>query len=273
MSRFHCNLKEEISCNCLFPAAMALLACVSLNAGGIGQVAPENPDEFDLGGGLRVKRLTDSVWIHDSVVVRGDWGAISANGLLFVDGGEAAMIDTPWTPEQTELLFEWAQETLKSSIRLAVPTHSHDDCIGGLGPAHRLGARSAGHALTADFARETGVEGPQVTFKERTEEWVGNERILLLYPGPGHTRDNIVVWIPSEGVLFGGCLIKNASTRNIGYIAEADLSSWPAALERVVAAFPAARWIVPGHGAAGQWDTIENTRKILQEHRDGDPQP
>ena len=82
--------------------------------------------------------------------------------------------------------------------------------------------------------------------------------------GPGHTADNIVTWIPDERVLFGGCLVRSASARTLGYTKEADLERWPSTLESLMAEFGTARLIVPGHGSPGGLELLEHTLELLR---------
>jgi catechol 2,3-dioxygenase-like lactoylglutathione lyase family enzyme len=79
--------------------------------------------------------------------------------------------------------------------------------------------------------------------------------------------DNIVVWVPDQKVLFGGCLIKSAGARTMGYIGEADLDAWPATLATVEARFGDAAWIVPGHGSPGGVETLRHTAALIGQHR------
>lgn len=81
--------------------------------------------------------------------------------------------------------------------------------------------------------------------------------------GAGHSPDNVVVWFPERRVLFGGCLVKNATTRSAGNLADADLGGWPRALERLEERYPEAALIVPGHGEPGGWELVENTRRVV----------
>jgi metallo-beta-lactamase class B len=85
----------------------------------------------------------------------------------------------------------------------------------------------------------------------------------LFFPGAGHARDNIVVWHPSSGVLFGGCFVKAGNAEDLGNVADADTAAWPASLERVRARFPEVRIVVPGHGALGGPDLLTHIQALL----------
>lgn len=216
---------------------------------------------------LEVMRLTDTVWRFVSRRDMGDeWGTIPANGLVVLSGDDAALVDTPWTNAQTRRLFAWVESELGAEVQAVVPTHSHGDCLGGLTAAHELGARSYGHELTAEFARRSGDPAPQTTFRQRFDLEIGDRRLELRHLGAGHTADNIVVWLPDEKILFGGCLIKSARSKTMGYVDEADLDAWPETLARVRREYGTEALIVPGHGHPGGLETIERTLHLIREH-------
>ena len=71
----------------------------------------------------------------------------------------------------------------------------------------------------------------------------------LFFPGAGHTRDNIVVWLPRQRTLFGGCFLKSVTSRGLGNLQDADVGAWGPSLRRVQARYARASRIVPGHGS------------------------
>ena len=104
---------------------------------------------------LHLLRLSEQVWMHTSFIDYPGYGRISANGLVVVDGTAAALIDTPWTDEQTGRLFDGVQERLNATIEHVIVGHSHDDCMGGLAEAHRRNARSYGLDFTKRWRKKT----------------------------------------------------------------------------------------------------------------------
>jgi glyoxylase-like metal-dependent hydrolase (beta-lactamase superfamily II) len=88
----------------------------------------------------------------------------------------------------------------------------------------------------------------------------GGEPVHVTYPGPAHSQDNVVVHLPSRGILFGGCMLKVGDT--LGYLGDASLATWDAALAHVRAL--GASVVVPGHGQVGGPEIIENTSRLLR---------
>jgi metallo-beta-lactamase class B len=223
--------------------------------------APQGPAE--LGEDLVLEPLADGVWRHVSKHELAPWGLVPANGLLVVSGTEAALIDTPWTDDQTTRVMAWAARELGAAVTTVVPTHSHDDCMGGLAAAHAAGARSYALARTAELAAAAGKPVPQNLFTDRLALALGARRLELHYAGPGHTEDTIVVWLPGAEILFGGCLVRSARSKTLGYTAEADLERWPTTIETLRRDYPQARLIVPGHGSPGGFELLDRTLELL----------
>jgi metallo-beta-lactamase class B len=226
---------------------------------------PLAPEPLVLSEDLQVEPLGDGLWRHISYRVLEEFGRSAANGLVVVSDGEAALIDTPWTDTETARLLDWVEEELDAKVTVVIPTHSHPDCLGGLAEAHRRGARSYALARTVELARKAGAEVPQNAVDGFAEIRVGSRRLELHFIGPGHTEDDAVVWIPREKVLFGGCLVRAATSRHLGYTEEANLEEWPRTLRRMKQQYAEARRIVPGHGSPGGLELIDRTLELLSE--------
>ncbi len=228
-----------------------------------GDAVPAGPVRID--DDLVVEPIAEGVWLHTSYHRMESYGNTPANGLVVVAGHEAALIDTPWTDDQTRRLIAWIAEYQRAWVSTVVVTHSHQDCAGGLRAAHRAGARSYGLVRTAELAEARGAEPPQVRFTDRLDIELGGRSLELRFVGPGHTEDTIVVWLPDVEVLFGGCLVRSASAATLGYTAEADLGRWPATIEALQKRYGHARLIVPGHGRPGGAELLTHTLDLLRE--------
>jgi len=226
---------------------------------------PDGPVQID--DDLLVEPIAEGVWLHTSYLELDSFGNTPANGLVVVAHGEAALIDTPWTDDQTRRLIGWVAEHEDAWVSTVVATHSHQDCMGGLAAAHRAGTRSFGLARTAELAEERGVEAPHVRFSGQLDIQLSSRVLQLRFLGPGHTEDTIVVWLPDVEVLFGGCLVRAGSAKSLGYTAEADLDRWPATIEALLEQYGHARLIVPGHGRPGGRELLHHTLAMLNDPR------
>jgi glyoxylase-like metal-dependent hydrolase (beta-lactamase superfamily II) len=82
----------------------------------------------------------------------------------------------------------------------------------------------------------------------------------VFYPGAGHTIDNVVAWVPSDGVLFAGCLVKSITAPDLGNVADADLGAYPATIRRLADTYRP-RHVIPGHGTIAG-DSIAHTSAL-----------
>ena len=247
--------------------AIVLLAGVQL----ILQPAPVQGSVVELSSDLRVRPLQKGLWLVDSDT---DWKGqtVSANGLVLVSGREVLVVDTPWTEQQTGRLLDWIGQEIGLPVAYYVVTHAHDDRIGGIAEVHRREIPTYGYEGTIELAESQGLETPQHTFSETAKLVVGDEEVTLLYPGPGHASDNIVVWFDDRKLLYGGCFIKNLGSKSLGYTGDADLEAWPGSLARLHEALPEPDQVIPGHGAPGGVELIGHTELLLDRQSQTAPQ-
>jgi metallo-beta-lactamase class B len=137
--------------------------------------------------------------------------------------------------------------------------------MGGLAEAHRRGATSYASDRTIEIARQKGLPVPQIPCRSQTLVRCETTVALVTYFGPGHTTDNVVVWMPIQKVLFGGCLIKSLDSASLGNTQDGDRAAYPATLRQVQAAYSQARIVVPGHGDWGGPELIGHTLKLCTE--------
>jgi metallo-beta-lactamase class B len=207
-----------------------------------------------------VRRLAPGVWVHTTLAGE-DFGRYPANGLVVEDGEGSLLVDAGWNPQQAERLVEWAQKELRHPVRAAVVTHFHSDRLGGMQALLSRGLPVYGLEETSRLAAAKAEHAPVPSRTFAEQERVGP--IELFFPGAGHSRDNIVVWHPASGVLFGGCFVKDGSAKDLGNVADADLAAWPASLERTRGQFPQMRTVVPGHGLPGGPELLMHTQELL----------
>ena len=88
--------------------------------------------------------------------------------------------------------------------------------------------------------------------------------VELFYPGAAHSTDNLVVYVPSANVLYGGCAVPHElSSTSAGNVADADLAEWPTSVERIQKHYPEAEVVIPGHGLPGGLDLLQHTANVV----------
>lgn len=211
---------------------------------------------------IEVKSINDHLFIYTSYV---DYNGhkIGANGLI-LDGGEKVIaVDATWNDEQTNRVIKWVKESINKPIDIFIVTHAHDDRIGGINTVKAQGIKTVSGLKTAEIAKNSSLTIPDYTFETDTTLVYRDLSIELYYPGAGHSPDNIVVHLPEDQILYGGCFLKNSKAKDLGNVADADLKAWPESITNIQNRFPYLQLVIPGHG---DWSpgSIENTIKLLK---------
>jgi metallo-beta-lactamase class B len=213
---------------------------------------------------LEIIPLTKHSLLYKSYMQDSTWGRVDCNGVIYISGKEAIILNTPYNNKLSKKLLDWFAVTYPGvTIKGVIVNHFHADGIGGLDEFHKRGIKSYGNKMTAELAAQNGKTVPYNTFTGELKMKVGGERILCRYFGEAHTKDGIITWIPAEHVLFGGCTIK-AKGAGKGNIADANLMEWPATAKKINAEFGSQTPIVvPGHGAYGGAELLSYTLDLF----------
>ena len=215
---------------------------------------------------LKIIPLTDSSFIHVSYLDIPDVGRFSCNGLIYLNSGLAVVFDTPQNNAAASELIQWVTETKKHQIKAVVVNHFHDDCTGGLPVFHKLGVPSYAHGPTLALAKEEGNPVPQNGFEKEMELEVGGEKIINRYFGEAHTTDNIVSYIPSEELLFGGCMIKSINAKK-GNLEDANEAEWSHTVENIKRTYSNIKIVIPGHGEQGGMELLDYTSELFKPNK------
>lgn len=212
---------------------------------------------------LEIIQLTQNTYIHISYANFTGYGRVASNGVIFTEGTKAFLFDTPPTELLTKQLVDWIERSMNFKIIGFVPNHWHSDCIGGLKYLQTIGVESYANQITIDIAKAKNLPVPKHGFKDSLTLNIGNREIKCYYFGAAHSMDNIVVWIPSEQVLFAGCMVKELKSKNLGNTVDGDLVGYPQTIEKVLQKFPEAKIVIPGHGDFGGINLITHTKELL----------
>lgn len=213
---------------------------------------------------LKIKSLRKNVFMHISYLITTDFGKVDSNGMVYINGDEAIVFDTPTDDKAAAELIDWIEVKQGKKIKAVVVTHFHEDCLGGLKQFHTNGTKSYASNKTIELAKSTNVQVlPESGFDKAIEFSVGDEAVYATFYGAGHTEDNIVGYIPKEETLFGGCLIKTMSAGK-GFLGDANTLQWPKTVDIIRKDLPELNLVIPGHGNPGGKELLDYTIQLFE---------
>jgi len=223
-----------------------------------------NHETIKISKDLELIKISDNAYVHVSYGNLPDYGRIAANGLIFINHSNAYLFDTPWTDSLTMVLVTYLQNHMRLNIAGFIPNHWHNDCMGGLGYLQSQRIDSYANQKTIDIARSKNLAVPAHGFKDSLQLSLGNKVIDCYFLGASHSLDNIVVWIPSEKILFPGCMVKSLNSVDLGNTADGDLIAYPGTIDKLIKKFKTAKIVIPGHGQIGGPDLLIHTRNLAK---------
>lgn len=243
----------------LIAALTMLAACASGAKKGDAKAVPEPS----------LEKIADGVWIHKSYAWVEPWGPILSQGMAVDTGGGVALVDTAWNDADTEKLLSLVESATGKEPDIAIVTHAHADKMGGVKALQQHGIGGRAHPLANQDAPARGLRQTMFSILEKSDRdellgLEGEDGVIVFYPGPGHTRDNIVVYYAPAKVLFGGCLIRPGAATDLGNTADADIGNWANAVRRVAAEFPDAEIVIPSHGPMGGRELLDHTIALAE---------
>ncbi|HEX9512421.1 MAG TPA: subclass B1 metallo-beta-lactamase [Puia sp.] len=220
---------------------------------------------------LAITHLTGDLYLYTTYGQAGG-APYPSNSMYLLTSKGAVMFDTPWDSTQYQPLLDSIYIRHHQRVALCISTHFHSDRTGGLAFLQQQGIPTWSSAMTRDLCRLRHENQAANVFTQDTTFIVGNYSFRTFYPGAGHTKDNIVIWLMKDKVLYGGCFVKSTEAPDLGNLADADLAEWPASVRRVMREFPDPAFVIPGHLDWTDKLSLLHTEKLLQQYRESHPQ-
>jgi len=188
---------------------------------------------------------------------------ISNAGFVVTPRG-VVVVDALGSPILAKKLIAEIKKISNQKIIAVIVTHYHADHVYGLQEFKKVGAKiyaqgegrnyiaseTAKQRLIAsrvDFAPwvndKTNLISADVWIDQKTKLNVGGVDFLVSRVGPAHAPEDLIIYIPSEKVLFAGDLVFRG---RIPFVGNADSKGWLIALDEIEKLNP--NIVIPGHG-------------------------
>ncbi len=212
-----------------------------------------------------------------------------ANSLVSImENGNILIIDTPYTPKAMKSVLNWIYKKFGKRNIKAVNTHFHIDRLGGNEALVKAGIPIYSSELTANSIMTRGRKSIDLLKSRIKDEKIksyylnfkytpptdifdskkgltltfGKEKAEIKYYGPGHSIDNLAVFLPDKKTIFGGCMILSLDAENAGNVSDGDINEWKRTIKKIDT--NNYDLVIPGHGRAGGLELITHTEEILE---------
>jgi glyoxylase-like metal-dependent hydrolase (beta-lactamase superfamily II) len=231
----------------IMPAAAAVAIMLAAGGASVAQQAPPPsaaPPERPMFATTKVEG-TDNVYIfrfqnHQSMFV------VTSDGVIATDPIGLRR------PQAVTTYIDEIRKVTSQPVKYVVYSHSHYDHIAGGKPFKELGARFIAHKnAEAQLKRypTPDVVMPDETFAETHKITLGGTVLELVYTGPNHSDNSIVMRLPKERLIFAVDFIPIQSLPFRNMPDTAHPLAWRDSLKQVAAL----EWdrLIPGHPYAG----------------------
>ena len=191
---------------------------------------------------------------------------VPANGMYIVTNSGVVMLDSPWDTLQFQPLLDSIENRHHQKVVLCIATHSHDDRTAGLEYYRMKGAKTYTSKQTYDICKEKNEKQSEFYFTKDTLFTICDKTFQTFYPGEGHTKDNIVIWLEKEKIIYGGCFVKSVESKDLGNLNDANPKEWKISIKKVMTRFPKANYVIPGHFDWSNKNSMKHTLKLIEKH-------
>jgi glyoxylase-like metal-dependent hydrolase (beta-lactamase superfamily II) len=206
---------------------------------------------------------------------------ISNAGFVITPKG-VVVVDALGSPVLARKLIAEIKKLTPLKVVAVIVTHYHADHVYGLQEFRNIGAKIYAQGegrsyISSETAKQRLIASrvdfaPWVNASTRLTEadvWVEQSYALTLggiafnisRVGPAHAPEDLIIYVPSENVLFAGDLVFRG---RIPFVGNADSKGWLQALDEIGSLNP--NVVIPGHGAhsINPTEDIRFTREYLR---------
>ena len=189
---------------------------------------------------------------------------ISNAGFVVTPGG-VVVVDALGSPILAQKLIAEIKKITNQKVVAVIVSHYHADHVYGLQEFKKIGAKiyaqgDGRNYLSSETAKQrliasrvnfapwvnanTQLISADIWIDQQLKLTIGGMDFLINRVGPAHAPEDLMVYVPSEKVLFAGDLVFRG---RIPFVGNADSKGWLIALDEITKFNP--NLVIPGHGA------------------------
>jgi glyoxylase-like metal-dependent hydrolase (beta-lactamase superfamily II) len=188
---------------------------------------------------------------------------ISNAGFVVTPGG-VVVFDALGSPILAQKLIAEIKKITSQKVVAVIVSHYHADHVYGLQEFKKIGAKiyaqgEGRNYLSSETAKQrlivsridfapwvndkTQLIPANIWINQKTKLTIGKVDFFISRVGPAHAPEDLMVYVPSEKVLFAGDLVFRG---RIPFVGNADSKGWLLALDEIEKLNP--NIVIPGHG-------------------------
>jgi len=206
---------------------------------------------------------------------------ISNAGFVVTPSG-VVVVDSLGSPILAQKLIAEIKKITNQKVVAVIVSHYHADHVYGLQEFKKIGATiyaqgEGRNYLSSETAKQrliasrvdfspwvnanTKLISADVWIDQKSKLTIGGVDFFVTRVGPAHAPEDLMVYVPSEKVLFAGDLVFRG---RIPFVGNADSKGWLLALDEIEQLNP--NIVIPGHGAysVNPAEDIAFTRNYLK---------
>ncbi|MBI5056663.1 MAG: MBL fold metallo-hydrolase [Nitrospirae bacterium] len=228
-------------------------------------------------GGLT--KIAGNVYSYADVKQGSPANSFGANSGIVIGEKGILVIDTLISAKEAQSFIRDIRAVSDKPMKYVVNTHSHLDHTFGNSEFEKFGAVIISHencklnmekqgeaalknakvyGLTDKDMEGTMIAYPALTFSDRMEIDLGNQKVELIFHGASHTNDSIMVCLPDKKIVFAGDIL---FTGYHPFMADGDIDGWVKVLDHISSMGDVT--IIPGHGPVSGKKDIEDMKNYL----------
>ncbi len=227
----------------------------------------------------KLTKIADNVYSYVDTKNSSPQNSFGANAGIIIGKDGIVVVDTLISSKEAKRFIRDIRAISKKPIKYVVNTHYHLDHTFGNADFKRLGAVIISHTndsknlkahgetalknaknygLSEEDMKGTKIAYPALTFNDRMEIDLGDQKLELIYIMPSHTDGSIMAYLPDKKILFAGDIL---FTNYHPFIGDGNIEEWVKALDYIMTMD--VEKIIPGHGPISNKKDIEDMKNYL----------
>jgi cyclase len=233
----------------------------------------------DAQAGAGLAKIADNVYSYVDIKGSSPQNSYGANAGIIIGRDGIVVVDTLISAKEAKQFIKDIRAISDKPVRYVIDTHYHLDHTLGNAEFAKLGAIIISHendkknllksgeatlrnyknyGLTEEDMEGTSMAYPSLSFSDRMEIDLGDQKVELLFIAPSHTSGSILGYLPDRKILFAGDTL---FTNYHPFMAEGDLGGWFKTLDYILKMDVV--MIIPGHGPISTKKDVEDMKEYL----------